>query len=225
MRGTVLHFSIQENQGFIAGDDGNRYEFTGESWGLPQSPAQGIKVDFGIEDDRAIKIFADPNAVSVSAKSRTLSSLLAFFLGVFGIQFFYLDLWAWGILSILFCWTYIPFLVGIVLGIQWHLMSEKEFQHKIKNVSGSLKDIQQLFGTKLDRKSTIGVVAIVAIVLIGIQSNKVSLNKDLVNRCLVDSELASNRDYSNEASRQRTEASRLCTEAIDKYNSAPGIRL
>jgi TM2 domain-containing membrane protein YozV len=225
MRGTVLHFSIQENKGFIAGDDGKRYEFTGESWGLSESPAQGIKVDFGIENERAIKIFADPTAIPSSTKSKTTSSLLAFFLGIFGIQFFYLDLWGWGIFSILFCWTYIPFLVGIVLGIQWHLMSEKEFQHKIKNTNGSLKDIQQLFGTKLDRKSTIGVLAIVAIIMISIQSNKVSLSQDLVNRCKVDRELLTSGDYSNEATRQRTEAARLCTEAIDKYNSAPGIRI
>jgi hypothetical protein len=117
------------------------------------------------------------------------------------------------------------FFVGIVLGIQWHLMSETEFQHRIKNTNGSLKDIQQLFGTKLDRKSTIGVLAIVAVVLIGIQINKVSLGKDLVNRCKVDRELSTNGDYSIEASRQRTEATRLCTESIDKYNSAPGIRI
>ncbi len=225
MRGTVIHFSIQENKGFISGDDRNRYEFSGESWGLPESPAQGVKVDFGIENDRAIKIFADPTVIPSSAKSKRTSSLLAFFLGIFGIQFFYLDLWGWGIFSILFFWTYIPFLVGIVLGIQWYLMSEKEFQYKIKNTNGSLKDIQQLFGTKLDRKSTIGVVAIVAIVMTIVQFNKVSLGKDLVNRCNVDSDLVSNSDYSIEASRQRTEASRLCTEAIDKYNSALGFRI
>jgi TM2 domain-containing membrane protein YozV/cold shock CspA family protein len=215
MKGTVLHFSIQENKGFIAGDDGNRYEFMGKSWGLLQSPAQGIKVDFGIEYDQAIKIFADPNAVSIPAKSRTLSSLLAFFLGVFGIQFFYLDLWGWGILSILFCWTYIPFLVGIVLGIQWHLMSDKEFHRKIKNISGSLKDIQQLFSTKLDRKSTIGFLVLVAIVLISVQANKQSLSKELVNRCKVDNQTSTVGDFSY----------RLCSEAWDKYESAPGIRL
>lgn len=225
MRGTVLHFSIQENKGFIAGDDGNRYEFTGDCWGLSESPQQGIKVDFGIENDRAIKIFADPNAIPMSTKSKNISSLLAFFLGIFGIQFFYLDLWGWGIFSILFCWTYIPFLVGIVLGIQWHLMSEKEFQYKIKNTNGSLKDIQQLFGTKLDDKSAIGVLAIVAIILISIQANKVSLHKELTNRCKVETAIEAAGDYSIDANRQRLEASRLCTQAIDKYSSALGIGL
>jgi TM2 domain-containing membrane protein YozV len=225
MRGTVLHFSIQENQGFIAGDDGNRYEFTGESWGLKNSPEQGNKVDFGIEDNRAIKIFADPTVIPSSVKSKSTSSLLAFFLGIFGIQFFYLDLWGWGIFSLLFCWTYIPFLVGIVLGIQWHLMSEKEFQYKIKNTNGSLKDIQQLFGTKLDRKSTIGVVAIVAIVLIGIQANKHSLGKELVSRCKVNDQTSAVGDFSYEASRQNLESLRLCTEAVDKYNKALGANL
>ncbi len=218
MRGTVLHFSIQENKGFISGDDGNRYEFTGEAWGLSESPAQGIKVDFGIENDRAIKIFADPNAIPSSAKSKNTASLLAFFLGVFGIQFFYLDLWGWGIFSILFCWTYIPFLVGIILGIQWHLMSEKEFQHKIKNTTGSLKDIQRLFGTKLDRNSTIGVLAIVAICLAGIQINKISLKNEMSSRCKTDSELVASGTFS-------AAAAQSCTEATEKYYRALGIRL
>jgi TM2 domain-containing membrane protein YozV/cold shock CspA family protein len=196
MKGTVLHFSIRDNTGFIAGDDGNRYEFIGDAWGLDQSPEQGIKVDFGIEDGRAIKIFADPSAVAVSSKSRTLSALLAFFGGIFGIQFFYLDLWAWGILSIIFCWTYIPFLLGIVLGIQWHLMSDKEFQRKTQNISGSLKDIQQLFSTKLDRKSTIGVLAVVAISCAAVQINKQSLSRELVNQCKVDNQTATIGDFS-----------------------------
>jgi TM2 domain-containing membrane protein YozV len=225
MRGTVVHFSIQQNKGFIAGDDNNRYEFTGESWGLLESPTSGIKVDFGIEGTHAIKIFADPTVVTASAKSKTISSLLAFFLGIFGIQFFYLDLWAWGILSIVFCWTYIPFLVGIVLGIQWHLMSDREFYRKTKNISGSLKDVQQLFGTKLDRKSTIGILSLVAIVLISVQGNKQSLSKEVVVRCKVSEETSSVNDFSYAASRQQLEASRLCTEAIDKYNNALGIRL
>ncbi|CAI3946688.1 DUF805 family (yhaH) [Commensalibacter communis] len=30
MRGIILNFSIQENTGYISGDDGKRYAFTGK---------------------------------------------------------------------------------------------------------------------------------------------------------------------------------------------------
>ncbi len=141
MRGTVLHFSIQENQGFIAGDDGNRYEFTGESWGLKNSPEQGNKVDFGIEDNRAIKIFEDPNALPGSPKSRTNAAALAFFLGGLGIHFFYLEAWGWGILSVLFCWTYLPAIISFIFAIRWFTISDKEFQRKIKHMKGAFPEV------------------------------------------------------------------------------------
>jgi TM2 domain-containing membrane protein YozV len=141
MRGTVLHFSIQENQGFIAGDDGNRYEFTGESWGLKTPPEQGNKVDFGIEDHRAIKIFEDPTVFSRSPKSRTSAAGLAVILGGLGIHFFYLEAWGWGLLSILFFWTYILMIVSFVFAIRWFTMSDKEFQQKIKHMKGAFPEI------------------------------------------------------------------------------------
>ncbi len=127
--------------GFIAGDDGNRYEFKSDCWGLPQSPEQGMKVDFGIEGDRAIKIFEDPNAVSGSSKSRTSAAGLAFLFGGIGAQFFYLEAWGWGILSVLFCWTYLPLLVGLVFSARWFSMSDKEFQRKIKHMKGAFPEI------------------------------------------------------------------------------------
>lgn len=144
MRGTVLHFSIQENKGFISGDDGSRYEFTGEAWGLPQSPAQGVKVDFGIENERAIKIFADPTAAAAIApnpKSRTSAAGLAFLFGGVGAQFFYLEAWGWGILSVLFCWTYLPMLVGLVFSFRWFSMSDREFQQKIAKMKGAFGEV------------------------------------------------------------------------------------
>ena len=47
MRGTVLNFSIQTNQGFISGDDGKRYSFVGSDWNFSDAPIQGARVDFG----------------------------------------------------------------------------------------------------------------------------------------------------------------------------------
>lgn len=152
MRGTVVHFFVPDSYGYISGDDGNRYEFSGKDWGLTEPPKQGVRVDFGIQGDRAIKIFADPTEILTECKhpkSRAIASLLSFFLGSFGLQFFYLDLWVWGILSILFCWTYIPGIIGGYLGVKWHRMSDKEFQRTMQNLGGTIEDLQKLLNAKL----------------------------------------------------------------------------
>ncbi|WP_342805468.1 NINE protein [Alteromonas sp. M12] len=49
-------------------------------------------------------------------KSRIAAATLAFFGGMFGFHRFFLGQW-WGIFYLLFFWTYIPWLVGIIEGI------------------------------------------------------------------------------------------------------------
>jgi hypothetical protein len=66
MRGTVLSFSTQESQGVISGDDGRRYNFLSSDWNLSNSPSQGVRVDFDVEDNHAISIYEDPNATLAS---------------------------------------------------------------------------------------------------------------------------------------------------------------
>ena len=46
--------------------------------------------------------------------------LLAFLLGTFGGQEFYVGSIGWGIVCILFCWTGIPSIVGFIKGIRQH---------------------------------------------------------------------------------------------------------
>ncbi|HAT14853.1 MAG TPA: hypothetical protein DGO89_10655 [Microcoleaceae bacterium UBA9251] len=60
MRGTVLSFSIQANQGFISGDDGKRYNFLGSDWNLSNTPTQGVKVDFEVDGNRATSFMKIP---------------------------------------------------------------------------------------------------------------------------------------------------------------------
>ncbi len=144
MRGTVLNFSIQTNQGFISGDDGKRYSFVGSEWNISTTPIQGARVDFDIDNNRAISIYEDPTATSASAsqapKSRITAGLLAILLGGLGIQFFYLEAWGWGLVSVLFFWTYIPGIAGLILGIRYLTMTDKQFERKIKKM-------QEPFGT------------------------------------------------------------------------------
>ena len=47
-------------------------------------------------------------------KSDVVAILLAFFLGSFGAHRFYMGETGWGILYLLFCWTFVPHLVSFV---------------------------------------------------------------------------------------------------------------
>ena len=58
MKGAILDFSIQTNEGVISGDDQNRYNFTGAEWRGQRPPARGDKVDFAIDEEgKATQIY------------------------------------------------------------------------------------------------------------------------------------------------------------------------
>lgn len=77
-----------------------------------------------------------------TSKSRVTTSLLAILLGGLGIHFFYLEAWGWGLISILLCWTYLPAIAGLILGIRYLTMSDKEFERKAKKVKGAFGPIE-----------------------------------------------------------------------------------
>ena len=54
------------------------------------------------------------NQMEASRKSDVVAILLAFFLGSFGAHRFYLGETGWGILYLLFCWTFIPHIVAFI---------------------------------------------------------------------------------------------------------------
>lgn len=60
-------------------------------------------------------------------KSRVVAILLAFFLGGFGAQEFYTGRIGRGVVLALFCWTFIPALIGIVQMIRFLLMTDEVF--------------------------------------------------------------------------------------------------
>lgn len=62
---------------------------------------------------------------------RITASILALFLGDLGIQYFYLGEKTKGILSLCFCWTGIPAIIGFVQGIIWLCGSDEDFQARI----------------------------------------------------------------------------------------------
>ncbi|MGD9761505.1 MAG: NINE protein [Candidatus Izemoplasmatales bacterium] len=63
-------------------------------------------------------------------KNRVTAALLAILLGGFGVHKFYLGKTGTGILFILFFWTGIPAIIGLVEGIIMLTQSDEEFKEK-----------------------------------------------------------------------------------------------
>lgn len=68
----------------------------------------------------------------IEGKNRLIASLLALFLGWIGLHHFYLENNRYGILSIIFCWTGIPWIIGIVQGVMMLLESDEQFAKRIR---------------------------------------------------------------------------------------------
>ena len=66
-------------------------------------------------------------AVSTTFRNRTTAAIFALFLGGLGAHKFYLGQAGLGILYLLFCWTFIPAIVGFIEGIVYLTMSDESF--------------------------------------------------------------------------------------------------
>ncbi|MEO0288945.1 MAG: NINE protein [candidate division WOR-3 bacterium] len=63
-------------------------------------------------------------------KNKIAAGVLGILLGSFGIHKFYLGQVGWGIVYLLFCWTGIPSIIGIIEGIIYLTMSDDSFCQK-----------------------------------------------------------------------------------------------
>ncbi len=70
------------------------------------------------------------NVKSGSERNRIAAVLFAILLGGFGIHKFYLGKTTQGILYLIFCWTFIPAIVGLIEGIVYLSMSDAAFHAK-----------------------------------------------------------------------------------------------
>lgn len=61
-------------------------------------------------------------------RNRIVAGILAIILGFIGVQFFYLNKIVSGILCVMFWWTGIPCLIGIIQGVCMLKMSNMEFE-------------------------------------------------------------------------------------------------
>lgn len=63
-------------------------------------------------------------------KDKMVAILLALFLGGLGVHKFYLGRPGWGLIYLLFCWTFIPAVVAFIEGIYYILISDTNFHLK-----------------------------------------------------------------------------------------------
>ena len=63
-------------------------------------------------------------------KSKTVAGVLGILLGGIGVHKFYLGKVGMGILYLLFCWTGIPAVIGLIEGIMYLCSNEENFQLK-----------------------------------------------------------------------------------------------
>lgn len=67
-------------------------------------------------------------------KNKTTAALLALFLGGLGIHKFYLGKSRQGLLYLLFCWTFIPSIIGLVDAIGLFVMDPQAFNYKYNSL-------------------------------------------------------------------------------------------
>ena len=135
MKGQILDFSVQKNEGVITGADGARYTFTGGEWnGGGVTPSRGMWVDFEVQGSVATGIYLALNQSSTVVpgnKTKSAATLWAIFVGGFGAHKFYMGSWGWGIVYLATCWLYVPFLVTLVEWVRYVLMTDDEFYAKV----------------------------------------------------------------------------------------------
>lgn len=70
-------------------------------------------------------------------KSKVTAGVLALLLGGLGVHKFYVGAWGWGLVYLLFVWTYIPAILGLVEGIRYLTLSNDEFNRKVGALNGA----------------------------------------------------------------------------------------
>ena len=75
---------------------------------------------------------ANPERANWPIKNKLVAGLLAILLGGLGIHKFYLGQSGKGVLYLLFCWTYIPGIIGVIEGITILCANDENFQIKYK---------------------------------------------------------------------------------------------
>ena len=105
-------------------------KYCGEA--LPQQQAAPQPVQQPQVQPQTVYVQQGPNPIDPSwpIKDKMVAGLLAIFLGGIGVHKFYLGKMGMGVLYILFCWTGVPAVIGLIEGIVYLTSNDHNFQIK-----------------------------------------------------------------------------------------------
>jgi len=83
------------------------------------------------------KLSVVPPTTQTGGRSKVAAGLFGILLGGLGVHKFYLGQVGWGIVYLLFFWTCIPAIAGLIEGILYLTMSDTEFNAKYNAPAGS----------------------------------------------------------------------------------------
>jgi TM2 domain-containing membrane protein YozV len=92
--------------------------------GIRQPPIPGVTAP-----ETAIAI-REPKAIARSKRDRIAAALFSLLLGWCGAQKLYVGNLSAGVLCMLFFWTGIPLIIGVIEGVSYLAMSDEDFAHK-----------------------------------------------------------------------------------------------
>lgn len=142
MEGTILGIDEKTRTAAIKAEDGSRSYFPLDEWKGPTPLEVGAEVDYDTNGDGQAKAVYPTDRKSRTKKgskppkTKTAATLFAFLLGAVGGHKFYLGSWGWGIVYLLFCWTYIPLIVSVLETIRYIVITEEQFQQKYAKANG-----------------------------------------------------------------------------------------
>jgi TM2 domain-containing membrane protein YozV len=71
-----------------------------------------------------------PGGSAQADRNKMIAALLAIILGTIGAHKFYLGRIGWGVIYLLFCWSFVPTVLGIIEGVVYLGMTDQDFQAK-----------------------------------------------------------------------------------------------
>jgi len=93
---------------------------------------EAIKIRAEICPKCGVRQVPEKSASTGGAKNKVVAALLAIFLGGIGVHKFYLGSNGWGVIYLLFCWTFIPTLLGWLEGISYLTYTDDAFAQAFK---------------------------------------------------------------------------------------------
>ena len=76
-------------------------------------------------------------STGLNGKKKSTAGILGILLGGIGAHKFYIGSWGWGLIYLLFVWTYVPAIIGLIEGIIYLTMDEAQFEIKYNNAKPS----------------------------------------------------------------------------------------